>query len=122
MLLSAAYELMANRGKAITLKSSAGGSYNTATSTFSGATVTDQSMKGCILNYSSRDRADGLILEGDRKAVLAAKSASLPPRVQDQITYYDHLKAATVTCNIVEVQVIEDKGVAVAYVCQIREA
>ena len=106
--------LIAEEGKSLTLRRAVAGAYDPATSSAE-ITATDVTVKGMILNYRDSQRDGTLVQSGDRKAVLTAKGLSDAPQQNDVII------DGSDELNIVGVSRIEEAGVPVVYVCQVRK-
>lgn len=107
------YFLISDQGRPLTLKKNIVGDYNPATSSASVA-ISEIEAYGLLLNYKSKDQDGERVLAGDRKAVLRALGLTQEPEMGDHID--DGCKAG----KIVDIRRIEQRGAAVAYVCQVR--
>lgn len=109
-----AYTLLGDFGKTLTLQVITNGAYDPSTG-ISAVTTTTESVMGCLVNYSNYLQAgSGLIKRGDRRALLRAKGMTAVPKQGDRLV------DGSTNYEIVEVQKVEDSGVAVIYACQVR--
>lgn len=105
--------LLDDLGRSLTIRKKTTGAYDPATSS---ATLsnTDVSAFGCLLNYGDKERDGSMIQAGDRKAVIKAKDIASAPEINDFIVYESK------EYKIVNVRQIEESGVDIAYICQVR--
>lgn len=78
-----ARRLIAERGKTVTLRRLEPASYSTATGQVT-ATQTDHAVIAVIEDYGAH-QIQGLVRQGDRKALLAADGLAVTPRPGDQL-------------------------------------
>jgi hypothetical protein len=106
--------LVKDYGEELTLrKMTSAGTYNPATGSVSGSATTDYSVEGYFYNYETLNVDQ--IQRGTRKCVISALGLTFEPDEEDLILG----NADTVT--IVSVTTIFSQGVAVCYICHVRE-
>lgn len=111
-LQDCAYTLIDDLGKSVTLRKVTQGTYNPANGGVTN-TTSDETVRACILNFSNREFDGTMILQGDRKIVIAAKSAT-EPQLNDLVI------DGTSSYRIVSIRKVEENGTAVIYTCQGR--
>ena len=87
-------------GRTITLRRNNEGSYDAATDTMVGASVSDVSVKVLFTEYRQNEIDNTIILRGDKKVLIAATSLSFAPEHNDIIidggTQYKVINLSTV--------------------------
>jgi len=108
-----AYELIDDIGIDVTLTSVTQGTYNPATGTKTNST-SDSTVKAMLLNYRDSEIDGTLILQGDRRIVIAARGAVVP-ETDDLIT------ANSIEYRLISVRQVSEASNALIYSCQARQ-
>lgn len=113
MIIDDISHLFNDKGRALVLRKKTTGVYSPSTSS---ATTTDEDFDvfGFLLDYKNSERDGTQIIAGDRKAVLKAKNIPAVPVIGDFI--FDGSKE----WRIINVRIVEERGSACLYSCQIR--
>lgn len=98
----------------ITFRRLTPGTYDPATGQSSASTTTDYTVVGALLNYKDYEVNGTSVLAADRRCVLAAKNMTIVPAVTDTAI------VDGVSYNVVNIQIQEVGGTALAYSLQIR--
>ena len=112
---AAAYRVLADIGRTLTLRRVSVSSYDPTTSKAT-ASTSNTSCVGAILQYKNFEAGGTQVQTGDRKIVLDAVSITARPSIGDMVI------AGSEKYKIVGVQVIEKGGAACVYICQGRAA
>lgn len=120
-ILDKADTLLVNFGQTMTLVEVDQGTYNPDTGGHSGASTTNHSVTGVILEYSARAGgnrlADGsLIEETDRKVLISPKGMTVVPQAGRH-----RLTVGSDTYEIVRVKQLSPAGTNVLYELQVRK-
>lgn len=107
------YTLIDDIGKDVILRKVTEGAYNVATGSVTN-TTSDETVKAMILNYRDSQFDGSLILQGDRKIVIAAKDATIP-QADDLIIEGSN------TYRLISVRTVEENDVDVIFTCQGRK-
>jgi hypothetical protein len=104
-------------GEPLTLKKvTTSGTYNPANGTITGSATTDYPFTGYFYNYDNGIAGNiDEIRRGTRKCLISASSLAVIPDDEDQITGNGD------TVNILSVVTIFSGGVALCYICDVRE-
>jgi hypothetical protein len=106
--------LVRDFGEPLTLrKLTTGGTYNPATGSVTGSATTDYSVTGYFYNYDTM--AVDQVIKGSRKCLIPALGLAVDPDEEDLILG----NGDAVTIN--SVTTIFSDGVAVCYICHVRE-
>lgn len=112
--------LLTEFGQTVTLTESVPGSYDPATGATGSASVTTQTGKAVMIDYSSRSIDGTLIMAGDKMLKLSPLDTSgaqlTPPKPESTVTMAD----GTVW-TVKRVEAKNPAGVAVLYTLQVRQ-
>lgn len=112
-MLNPVTDLINDKGKALTLVQVTEGAYNPSTGSKTNI-LSNTSVKGMLLSYKDYQMNNDTIEQDDRKAVIRA-SDGVVPKVQDRLIEGNE------EYHIVRVKVIEEAGVDLVYICQVRK-
>lgn len=113
MLLQDATALITEFGETLTIRQVTSGTYDPATGSASN-TNNDVTFTGMFLNFND-DQIDGSeIRRGDRKVLLSATTPPVIPKQEDQVL------DGTALLDIVQVRKIQENGVNLVFICQVR--
>lgn len=109
-MATTALRLLARFGASATVASKSSGAYNASTGV-STVTSTNNTTTAVVLDYAAKYIDGTLILQGDKRAILASTVA---PKQGDTLTFSGE------TYRFVAVTPIAPAGTPVAYDCQVR--
>ena len=104
-----------SKGQAITLTHAVAGVYDPVTGTLTGGSSQTSTVYGITTSYGAgiTNRADSLILSGDKQAIIDAVSVVPIPG--------DTLTIAGAVWKIIAVDAVDPAGVAYLFKCQVRK-
>ena len=106
-------ELLREFGQALTLTKKTSGAYDPATGA-AAVTSTTYGVIGAVFDFPARAIDGTIIQQGDKKAIIAARSLSVVPDITDSLT------VKGIAHQIVNVKALEPAGTTVIYTLQIR--
>jgi len=110
-LLLTTARLIADKGQAMTLVSTAPGAYDASTG-IAAEVETTSSLDGVVVNYPAREVDGTSVQRGDRKVLLAANG--VVPKIQDTLII------GGVRNKIIDCKAVSPAGIAVMYTAQAR--
>lgn len=108
-----AIKLISKYGKAITLQRQGAGTYDVATGKNTTAPPSPEAINAVIEDYKPYAFANGLAIQGDKKASVAAQGLAVP-------TPGDQIIIDSVTFSIVQVETVYSGELAAMYILQGR--
>lgn len=111
-LEASALRLITDKGRDVTLRAVAEGTYNPGTDTISGASESDSIVKMVMRDFTTRELVETMIERGDKEALVAA-SGITAPEVNDVIVDGDEYK-------ILNVQQVAPGDTTILYKLQLR--
>lgn len=113
-LAATALRQIADKGRNVTLRRDAAGTYNPASDTFTAGDEDNETVKAVITDYHDRQIDGEIIMRGDRRAIIAASGLTAPDKGDVIVDGSDQYR-------IINIETVKPGDTALLYKLQVRK-